>query len=250
MKKIGVLFVVLIVLIVGFGLVKNVVGKSLVVRGVKAITGVELELGKLGIGVRQHFLSLEDLKILNPPSFTEKVMADFPEIYADYNLGDFFKGKVHFQELRINLKEFYVVKNQANEININSLKALIPKNNGKQGQPPPQIQIDNLALTIGKVVYTDYSSGKPEQREFAINIDEKFKDVNDPKALVNLILVKALSKTTIPSLANINLDQIKGEISDVLSGQAGTVVQKLKEKAAETFMKSEGALQKIIPGMK
>jgi hypothetical protein len=255
MKKIATLLLILIILVVALGFARNLIGQTLVVRGVKAMTGVELSLGKLDVGLTKHFVSLESLKILNPPNFTEKFMADFPVIYADYNLGDILKGKVHFAEIRINLQEFAVVKNQNGEININSLKSLAPKAGEKQSQKAPsqaapQIQIDNLALTISKVVYTDYSSGKPEKKEFNLNLDERFKDITDPNALVNLIVVKALSRTTIASLANINLDQIKGDISGVLSNQAGTAVQKLQEKASETLMKTEGALQKIIPGMK
>lgn len=233
MKKIWIMFIVLLVLITGFALAKNVIAQLAIINGVKKITGLDLEVRGVNVGIVKTFLSLNDLKILNPGGFSEKVMADFPEIYAYYNFGDFFKGKAHFEELRLNLKELIVLKNERNQVNIESLKALLPQTRGEH----LQFQIDNLNLKIDKIIYKDFAAGKPQTREFNINVNENFKNINDPKSLVNLILVRALSKTNIPSLADINLTELKQQASKALSGQAESVVGELKEKAAETLKK-------------
>ena len=51
-------------------------------------------------------------------------MVDLSEIYVDYNLGAIMGGKVHFEEVRLHLKEFVDVKNEAGELNLNSLRAV------------------------------------------------------------------------------------------------------------------------------
>ena len=85
-----------------------------------------------------------------------------PEIYVDYDLPAIVKGKVHLTEVRINLKEFMVVKNEKGELNLDSLNVVQeqqprkkrakepePKEEGKE----PDLQIDVLELKIGKVIY-------------------------------------------------------------------------------------------------
>ena len=244
MKKLGGLLVILIILVVGLTLTKNIMARTGIVTGVKAITGLEMQLDSVNVGVLKPVLGLNGLKILNPSGFDERVMADFPEIFAHYDLGGFLKGKVHFEELRINLAELIVVKNKNNQVNINSLKSLMPPKGG--GGKPPEIRIDALNLKIGKVIYKYFVLGKEQLREFNINMDENFKDITDPKALANLILVKALSKTTIPSLANIDLGGLKSQLSGAVTEQAQGMVQNVKEKATETLMQTEGAVQKFF----
>ena len=243
MKKLGMIVIVLFVLFFGFIFARNIIAQTAIVGGVKAMTGLGVELGHVDIGMLKTTLSLDELKVFNPAGFSDKVMAEFPEIYVQYDLGDFFKGKAHFEEMRVNLKELVVEKTKQNEVNINSLKALAPKGGGGK---PPAIQIDTLNLKIGKVVYKDYTTGNPQVQEFNINMDENFKNITDPQALSSLILLKALSKTTISSLANIDLGGLKTDVSKAGIQQVEGVVQGVKEKATETFMQTKGAVQKFF----
>jgi hypothetical protein len=78
-----------------------------------------------------------------------------------------------------------------------------------------------IELKIGKVVYKDYSRGtEPFVQEFNVNLNERYSNITDPYKLVSLIVVKALWNTTIASLANFNLDGLKGTISDTLSSHS------------------------------
>lgn len=233
MKKILLIFVILVLVIAGLTLAKNIIARAAIINGVKAMTGLELEIGKVNVGVLNTFLDLGGLKVLNSSAFSDKVLADFPQIYANYSLGDFFKGKAHFKELKIDLKELTVVRNREGAVNVNSLKALMPKGGGK----PPQVQIDKLDLRVGKVFYKDYSSGTPQTREFNVGINEQIDNVTDPNALVRLILLRALSRTNIGSLADIDLSGLKDEVTKKVSQEAQVAVETTKEKAAEAIDK-------------
>jgi hypothetical protein len=243
MKKIAVLLITLVIVVVGFTLMKNIIAETAMIKGVKAMAGLDVRIRGVNVGILKPVLSLDGLKILNPDAFTDKIMADFPEIYIHYDLGGFFKGKAHFENMRINLKELTVARNQQNQVNIKSLTAFMPKGGGGK---PPEIQIDHLNLIIGKVFYKDYSSGKPTVREFNVNINEKFDNVNDPKALMNLILVKALSKTSIPSLANVDL----GGLSKAMTGQAQSALGGITEKASEALTKAKEGIAGMFKGAK
>ena len=80
------------------------------------------------------------------------------------------------------------------------------------------MQIDVLELKIGKVIYKDYSRGsrRPYRREFVLNINERYKNIQDPYSLVSLIVVKSLLKTDIVKLASFDIHVLKGGIADIL----------------------------------
>ncbi|MDD4938706.1 MAG: hypothetical protein PHE18_01430 [Candidatus Omnitrophica bacterium] len=237
-----ILLVFLLVLLFVLAFAKNIIAQVVITSGVKAITGLEVKTGGVNASIRKTFLGINGLTVFNPPQFSDRVMVNMPEVYVDYNLGDFFKGKAHFEELRINLEELIVVRNQANQVNIKSLKALLPKGEGK----PPQIQIDGLTLKISRVIYKDYVLGSPETREFNVNITEKIENVTDPQALVRLILMRALSKTNIAGLAGIDLDKLKQDISESLLRQGGGAVEELKGKAQEKLEEVEDKFRDIF----
>jgi hypothetical protein len=160
-------------------------------------------------------------------------MFDVPEIYVDYDLGAFMKGRTHLEEVRLNLKEFIVVKNVAGELNLDSLKVVkaeeeeVIDKDKKEKSKTRELQIDVLELRIDKVVYKDYSKGTPPKvREYNVNIDDRFENITDPKTFGRLIIVKALANTTIASLTNFDLGKLQRGIS-------GTV-KKTAEKALET----------------
>jgi len=255
MKKIIVVMVIILVLLVVFYLAKNIIAKNTLSAGVKAITGLGLEIQDMNVGIFKTVVSVDNLKIFNPSAFTDRVMADIPEIYVDYDLGAFLKKKVHLEELRLNIKELTVVRDAKSQVNIGSLQALLPKQD--KSQKMPEIKIDTLDLTIGKVIYKDYSLGELQVHEFNINLHERLQNITDPKMLAGLILAKALSKTNIASLVNIDLGPLKQEAIQTMQDakaivietaqQAKDTVTGLKETAQETIQETGEDLKKLLP---
>jgi uncharacterized protein involved in outer membrane biogenesis len=241
MRKIRLILAALLVFIVGIGLTKNFIAKAALSAGVKAMTGLGLQIRSLRVGILRPVLEVRDLKLLNPSGFRDGIMVDLPEMYTDYDLGAFLQKKVHLRELRLNLKEFTVIKNEKGQLNLDSLKTVQAgkqaKTAPKKQEKAPEIRIDSFALRIGKVIYKDYSSGKPVVHEFKINLDEHYQDITNPGALASIILVKALANTTISSLANFDIGPLEQEVSQALKKAGKLVVdtaKKTEEKAKET----------------
>ena len=175
-----------------------------------------------------------------------------------------FKGNIHLRDLRINLKEFVVVKNEKGDLNLNSLKVVKAKNEGvkpeEKGGKAPNVQIDNLRLQINKAIYKDYSaSGGPSVKEFNVNIDERYENITNLYAVVSIIIVKALANTAIADLANFDVNSLKGPVMDTLlkatnvGGKAGGIAKQLLQNAPgaakgtnETVEKAAGALGDIF----
>jgi hypothetical protein len=215
-------------------LARNQIIKAGAGATVKSISGVDMKIGTLDIGLFRTAVLIKDLKLFNPEIFPEKLMMDLPELYVKYDLPSIMKGTIHLPELRVNLKEFVVVRTPKGDININSLQALQPKGGGN----PPKIQIDVMELNIGAVVYKEYfASGAPRVTEYKIDLHERYQNISDPNVLVGLIVSKALRNTTIAGISGTlkTADKLVG-------GAAGLVIQSGKKvtqgalKAADTVM--------------
>ncbi len=237
----AIVFAVLIALFFG----KNMIIKTSVSAGVKAMTGLKLSIRSMNVGVFKSLIGINELKLYNPSGFVDELMIDLPEIYVDYDLGAFMKGKAHFEEVRLNLKEFIVVKNADGQLNLDSLKVVeaaeeeevIEKGKKEKGKKEktkmPDLQIDLLDLKIGTVIYKDYSKGTPpKERVFNVNIDERYENITDPQSFVRLIILKALKNTTIASLTNFDLGKLQEGISGTVKKTA-EMAQEAKGRAIE-----------------
>jgi len=221
MKKRMAIVIWIVAAFLVLSLTKDLFIKFSVEKAVGLVTGLKIEIKSLNVGIFRTAVRIKGLKIFNPGQFKDRVMADMPEIYVDYDLPAVFAHTVHLEYLKLNLKEFIVVKNAAGELNLNSLKVVTA---GKEGVKPkvqgkaPNIKIDNFELKIGKAFYKDYSGGgAPSVKEFNVNIDERYTNVDDLYTVVSIIVVKALANTSIAGMANFDVNGLQGTVMKGLS---------------------------------
>ncbi|MFH1791307.1 MAG: hypothetical protein ABH885_04920 [Candidatus Omnitrophota bacterium] len=214
------------------GLVILIVFKNIIIRFsaehiVEHITGLQLRMESLKVGILKPVIDIRGLRLMNPPGYEDKQMMDMPEFYVDYDLHSVLEGKPHFRHLGINLEQFTVVKNAKGELNLNALTAV--KDDSAAAKAPSQksrfpVRIDILDLRIGKVVYKDYSKGsKPQVQEFPININQRFTDISDGYSVVRILIVKALKNTAIAQLTDLPMRIMEGDVSGILSGAQNIV---------------------------
>ena len=244
MKKGWIIAIAVLVALVVLSVSKDLIIKVVVEKGVEIATGLKIDIGSLNVGIFKSAVSMKSLRVFNPSQFKDRVMVDMPEIYADYDLPAIFAGNIHLRDLRIDLKEFVVVKNEKGELNLNSLKVVKAKNEGvkpeEKGGKAPNVQIDNLRLKIGKAIYKDYSvHGGPSVKEFNVNIDERYQNITDLYAVVSIIVVKALANTAIANLTSFDLNGLKGPVMDNLlkatnvGGKAAGIAQQLLQTSSD-----------------
>ncbi len=261
----AIVFAVLIALFFG----KNMIIKTSVSAGVRTMTGLKLSIGSMNVGVFKSLIGINELQLYNPPGFGDELMMDLPEVYVDYDLWAFIAGKAHLEEVRLNLKEFMVVKNEAGELNFLSLtddegEGEERKEDADTGEKEetkmPDIQIDLLELKIDRVIYKDYSKGTPpKEKKYNVNIDERYENITDPKSFVRLIILKALKNTTIASLANFDIGKLQKGIAGTIKKTAEETVEKaaeagkdlIEEKttgtAKEAVEKAADRIKKLLP---
>jgi uncharacterized protein involved in outer membrane biogenesis len=250
MKKIAIVAGIVVVVFVALLLCKNVLIKMAVEKGAKKATGLTLTIGSMDVGLLAPKVDVVEMRLYNPPGFTDRVMFDIPRFLVSFELASFFTKRVHFKTVELDLKELTVVRNKERKLNIDALTSVGEK---KQKRPveekkakkeaPPQVTIDRLILKIGTVAYKDYSLGeKPVIQTFTIGLSEVYRNVTDVEKLVNLILVRALERTAIAQLTGFDLNALKLDTNSLEK-----VGQKELEGAGKTAV--EGATKQIEKGL-
>lgn len=240
MKLLMRLVMFLVVAMVVLVLARNVVVKAAAEGGVRAVTGMPLSIGKFDLGLSKTLVDIENLVVTNPAGFHDTALVDIPKILVDYNLSDILKGKVHLENLKFDMKQFTVVKNEKGELNLDRLKALqgtqkpSAQTPGQEPKAPAKampIQIDMMHLKIGKVVFVDYSSGTASTKEFLINLDQSYQNITDLNSVVRLIVLKAMMSSGISNLVNFDIGGLEG----TLTGAFNTSTKMAAQAAAKSL---------------
>lgn len=248
MKKLLMVLAVAAVVVLLVSFAKDTIVKTSVERGVEMVTGLKMTIRSIHVGILKAVVDIKDIRVDNPSGFSDRTMIDMPVVYVQYDLPAMMGGKIHLPEARLALKEFVVVKNQKGELNLNALRSVQARKGGKQAVPgkAPEMMIDRLVLSIGKVVYKDYSRpGVPLVKEFNINLNETYTNVDSPYTLANLIVVKALMNTSIASLANFDLKGLQGTVGDALASaqKISAAVANVNDTIAATQAQAAGTVK-------
>jgi hypothetical protein len=222
-------------------------------KGTKMVTGLDLAVDEVHVGLLKTLIDIKGLKLYNPPEYKDRVMVDMPEIYVNYDLPAIIGGTVHLREVRLVLDNFTVVKNADGELNLNSLR-VVQEETGEKKEPPaekgpaPEFSIDKLYLKIDTVVYKDYSAGgSPSVKTYSVGIDREFSDIDDVNKLASLIIVQALTKTAISNLTDFDVKALEGTLGKTLQ-TAQEVAGKAVQQASDTLSKTEDLTGGVVKG--
>ncbi len=240
MNKIIKILVGLLVVFFVLSAVKNTIAQSVLTGALSKAAHVPVKIGSTSVRFLSSSINIRNLRLNNPKGFPEKLMLQADRIFIDFDPSALFKGIAHFEDVKLDLKEVIVIKNRDGRLNVNALK---PTEQEKERQKrtksedkPTKLQIDHMTLSIGRVVFKDYSQGgEPQVQVFNVNIQQReFRNIDNPSAVVNLIMFEALTRTTLGRLADMDLGVFKEGFSgslDIVGDQANTL-----EKAAQGIM--------------
>ena len=236
------IILLIIALLVLLALSKDFIVKLSVEKALKLTTGLTAKIDNFHIRFPvRNVIRIEGLKIFNPRSYSDRVMAEVSGVYMDYDFGSIFTNKVVLNDMLLDIKELAVVISQTGEANLASLK--IPKSENPK-DIKKDIKIGRLTLRIGKVIYKDYSSDPPVTKEYNLNLDEKFQKIDGLNALVRVVVVKTIASTAIHNLAGFNIDEMKGSVAGILTG--GNQALSGVKKVGEALRKTKDAFQSFF----
>ena len=155
------------------------IARELVEQKIRAVTGMEPEIGDISFGVLEPKLTLENFKLYNPAEFGGTLFLDLPELHFEYDRAALRRHELHITLMRVNLHELDVVKNEAGATNFMSfVNAMAPRKSGGGGRAIAPISgckftgIDLLNLSVGVVKFVDLKD-QHRNRMAAIGIENQ-----------------------------------------------------------------------------
>lgn len=206
---------------------KDVIIQSIVSGVLSKALNVPISIGSTQVNPFSGSATIRSLRIQNPKNFKDRTMLDMPLIHVQADLSTIGKERLHIQEVRLNLKELIVCKNKDGRVNLQTLKQGMSSGSEKKNKSKSVLfQIDRLDLTIDKVIYRDYSVGgdKPQETVFELGLKNRiFTNVANPSQIAGLIMVEALTRTTLTSVVDLDLGFFKDTAAQTLRQSLGLV---------------------------
>lgn len=191
MKKLFIVLGVVILFLGGIIIFKNQIIKFVVTKVATKIAGVPVHVDSFSLNIFSSTIHVTGLKIYNPSGFPKDILVSCPKINIIYDRAALFKHKLHFLIAEIEIKEFVLARNKEGKLNVDSLKVVQEEagKDEKEKSKPIPMQIDLLTLSIGKVVYKDYTKGKePSVLVYDVNIHKTFKNISSAQQLMILLI--------------------------------------------------------------
>ena len=196
------LFLLAVVLGVIFFLSLNSILRVLIEHNIRAQTGMDAEIGRFQLGLTEPFISIENLKIYNPPSFGGTPFLKIPEIHVEYDRAALARRQLHLTLVRFNLGELDIVKNAKGETNIFSLGIPLPKTPAGRGNRKRNeftqrtglefTGIDALNVSVGTFKYIDLKDQRKDRTQKVDIENQVIPNVKTPADLAGLAVLIGL----------------------------------------------------------
>ena len=232
MKKRFKIFILIATALFLVGFLKNVIAQNILTGTMSRAAHVPVKAGSVDLSFLSATLRVQNLKVYNPPGFPEKLMLSVPQIFIRFEPGELLHGRAHFKEVKLDLEELIVLRDKNGRLNVDAVKPTEQqKSESKQktesmsGHEASKLLIDKLSLSIGKVIYKDYSAGAPPAiQTFDINIkNREYTHIDNPSVVVSLLMFEALTRTTLSRLVSLDINSFKEGGVQALSKGLGLV---------------------------
>ena len=194
MKKFLIALGIVIFSLACITILKNQIIKSVVTVVASKITGVPVHMDGFQLNILSSTIHISGFKMYNHSGFPKDILVSCPKIDVIYDRTTLFKQKRHFLLVEIELKEMGLTKNKEGKLNVDSLKIV----QESKSSPPIPMQIDLLTLSIGKIIYKDYTIGtEPSVRVYDVNRHKSYKGVPTAEQLALLVLAEPMKAAAI-----------------------------------------------------
>ena len=145
-----------LVVLTGIALCRQIIALKTVETVFRQTTGFPIQVESLKISPWHSRFAGGGIQLFNPPEFADRLFADVPRVYVDYEFGSLFFARAQITRADLHIREVVIVKNTNGHSNVEQLRGLSMREVEGRSVPRP-FQIDTLNLQIGKVITKEYS---------------------------------------------------------------------------------------------
>jgi len=226
MKKLLLALVAIIVIILAVVVIaRNSLIKNGIEKGVNKLVGQKLTIESIHAGLLNTNLEVKNLKIYNPAGYTEQLLIEMPEFFANYALIDIIKGFIHFPEIRLDIKQVNVEKDKNGVLNTDHFKTKEKKETKEtqsKEEKKQEFLINKLTLTITTIRYKDNTKTPATDKEYNVNISKTFTDVSSAEQIIAAIESEVLGKLVAEGI-NVAFEGLKkGDFKSIMGKDKDT----------------------------
>ena len=189
----------------GIALCRQIIAQKAVETVIEQTTGFPIRIESLQISPWHSRFAADGIQLFNPPEFSERLFADVPRVYVDYEFGSLFCARAQITRADLQIREVVIVKNTNGHSNIEQLRGLgMYEAEGRSVARP--FQIDTLNLQIGRVVTKDYNrDGSCKEHTRVLDMTVTFRNVTEKTDINRRIFYAVLRRvwfggTSVPSI--------------------------------------------------
>ncbi len=176
----------------GTVLLKDHLVKAVVVYSLSRTFGADASVEGFSFGVLRPVIRIRRLLLFNPRGFPADVLLDVAGAEIFYDRTALLKGKLVFDQVRLQLREVVIAKAGHSNTNIEALSIFKGEKSLQKIRLP--LSIRYLSLDVDRIVYKDFTS-RPAAgvQEYELGIrDSVFQNVSSPRQLMGLVLAESL----------------------------------------------------------
>jgi hypothetical protein len=194
MKKFLIVLGIVVISLVAVKILKDLIIKSVATAEASSITGAPVHMDGFSMNIFSSTIHITGFKMYNPGGFPEGMLVSCPKINVIFDRASLFTQKPHLLLVDVELKEMVLTKNKEGKLSVDSLKIVHPP----KSSAPVHMQIDLLNLSIGKIIYEDYTAGtQPSVRVFDVNRQKSYKSIPTAQQLALLVLAEPMKAAAI-----------------------------------------------------
>jgi hypothetical protein len=186
----------------------NIIIKWTVDAALESALGVEIKMDSFHAGITRSIVKVGDFTVVSPEGFENEPMIKASHLYADYELGPLLDKEIHLTYLKFDADEIVIVKNSRGRVNIHEVKEAMERGRRPQdgeekrgkgkkgGNKGPPFKIDLLVMSLGKIVFKDYSTGDSSRiKTIPFSFTEaQFRDVRSDDIYASMALLVTASQ--------------------------------------------------------
>jgi len=203
MKRIKQFLILVLVLLIGVVLLRNVIVRLALPPLAQALAGVRVAVGNVAIGLRAPQIALRDVQVMNPPGFPVEPMLNVPEVYLQYSRASLLRDTVRVLRARLHVSRLVIGHNAQGAINVR-----IPPGGGSGAgstsagtKSKRNVAFERLQLVIDEVVLKDYSVTPPREFVVRVNLDEEVVNITNHAQVVAIVVERAMQHIPVDVLA-------------------------------------------------
>lgn len=172
---------------------------TVVAMTIRTRTGFAVKVDRLSVNPFTAHVVIKGLVLKNPEGWPVADFVDLRDFRAEISLLSLLGDRWEAKEVLVDVARLTVVRNQQNTLNAVAFSdawsgpaPASPKPAGTK----PQFLIRHLSLKFDKLVYADYSGGKPSTKEYDLNIRRDLREVDSVTKIISPFTGSALTLFT------------------------------------------------------